>query len=292
MRAYSSQDVVRILGISPARLRYWERTSFVRPTGEIDSRPAFAFQDLVGLRAALALLARGVPLRRIRRTVDGLQRLVPELERPLLRLRVLAEGPESVVADHDGVLLEPDGQLVLDFRASAQRPVASLRGPAGAAEAETAFTYFERGCAADADPRTFGEAIAAYRKAIELDPDFADAHCNLGTVLYNQGRRPDARACFERALELAPDHLEAHFNLANVLEEDDRDESALRHFKEAVRIDPFFADAQLNLALLYEKLGLPRTARAFWRRYLQLEPAGAWAEVASKHLVDGPLEAR
>lgn len=281
--------MVRILGISSARLRYWERTSFVRPTGEIDSRPAFAFQDLVGLRAALALLARGVPLRRIRRTVDGLQRLVPELERPLLRLRVLAEGSERIVVDHEGVLLEPDGQMVLDFRTSAERPVASLRGPLSEQE-ETAFTHFERGCAADSDPRTFGEAIACYRKAIALDPEFADAHCNLGTVLYNQGRRAEARLCFQRALALSPGHLEAHFNLGNVLEEEDRNESALRHYKEAVRIDPFFADAQLNLALLYEKLGLPRTARAFWRRYLTLEPTGAWAEAARKHLADATPE--
>ena len=278
--------MVRILGISKARLRYWERTSFVRPTGEIDSRPAFAFQDLVGLRAALALLARGVPLRRIRRTVVGLQRLVPELERPLLRLRMFSEGSERIVVDHEGVLLEPDGQLVLDFRAAGERPVSALRGADPGSE--TALAFFEQGCAADADPRTFAAAIAAYQKAIALDPDFADAHCNLGTVLYNQGRRPDARACFERALLLAPSHLEAHFNLANVLDEDDRNESALRHYKEAVRIDPFFADAQLNLALLYEKLGLPRTARGFWRRYLQLEPTGSWAEVARKHLAAPP----
>ena len=73
-------------------------------------------------------------------------------------------------------------------------------------------------------------------------------------------------------------------NLANVLEEDDRNEGALRHYKDALRIDPLFADAQLNLALLYEKLGLPRTARARWRRYLQLEPRGAWADIARKHL--------
>ncbi|CAG0962477.1 hypothetical protein MYXO_00835 [Myxococcaceae bacterium] len=283
---------MRILGISPARLRYWERTAFVRPSAEIDSRPAFAFQDLVGLRAALALLARGVPLRRIRRSVDDLRRLVPEIDRPLLRLRLAGHGAERVVAAHDGVLLEPDGQLVLDFRPGLSRPVAALAAAGVAEKVETALGWFEKGCAADSEPRTFASAIAAYRRAIELDPDFADAHCNLGTVLYNQGRRGEARACFERALELAPRHLEAHFNLANVFEEDDRNESALKHYKETVRLDPFFPDAQLNLALLYEKLGLPHTARAFWRRYLQLDPAGAWAEVARKHLYEPPREAR
>lgn len=278
--------MTRILGISPSRLRYWERTAFVRPSAGSDALGAFGFEDLLGMRAALSLLARGVPMQRIRRTIDGLRQRIPDLDRPLLRLRLLEDHSEGVVVAHDGLLLEADGQLVFDFRPEASDCVAPL--PGLARPEETARSCFERGCAADADPARTAEAIAAYRRAIELDPEFADAHCNLGTVLYNQGRRADARGCFERALVLAPEHLEAHFNLANVLEEDQRNESALRHYKEATRIDPFFADARLNLALLYEKLGLHRTALPHWRRYVQLAPRGPWAEVARKHLNEPP----
>ncbi len=246
----------------------------------------FGFDDLLGMRAALSLLARGVPLQRIRRTVNGLRRRMPDLDRPLLRLRVLGRAGEAVVVEDRGLLLEPSGQLLLDFRPPAGGPVAAL--PGARPEAETAAAWFERGCATDSDPRTFGQAIAAYRRAIELDPDFVDAHCNLGTVLYNQGKRADARVCFERALALAPYHREAHFNLANVLEEEDRNQGALRHFKAATETDPAFADARLNLALLYEKLGLRRTARAQWRLYLQLEPRGPWADMARKQLAEAP----
>lgn len=279
----------RILGISPSRLRYWEKTAFVRPSVFQGARPAFAFQDLAGMRAALTLLARGVPLRRLRRTVDGLRRRMPELDRPLLRLRLQGDGSESVLVSHEGRLLQSDGQLVLDFRPAPAEPVSSLPGSGTPeAEPETALSWFERGCATDSDPKTLGAAIAAYRRALVLDPDFADAHCNLGTVLYNQGHRAASRVCFERAIALAPEHLEAHFNLANVLEEEDRNEGALRHYKDATRISPCFADARLNLALLYEKLGLRRTALTHWRRYLQLEPEGPWSDVARKHLADAP----
>ncbi len=50
--------------------------------------------------------------------------------------------------------------------------------------------------------------------------------------------------------------------------------------------DPLYVDAHLNLALLYEKLELPRRARTHWRRYLRLEPGGAWADLARRRLKD------
>lgn len=264
----------------------------MRPAGDAAAepgcaaRPRFDFRDLASLRATLSLLERGVPLRRIRRTLDGLRTRMPELERPLLRLRLWGDRSGRVVLDHAGVLLEPDGQLVLDFRPDPCERVTPLQGvgDGAAGEPETALAWFERGCTLDAERRTQPAAIEAYRRALELDPGFADAHCNLGTLLYNLGRRDEAGACFREALELAPAHPEAHFNLANVLEEVGRDESALAHYKRALEADPFFADARLNLALLFDKLGLRRTAREHWRRYLQLEPQGGWAETARRRL--------
>ena len=49
------------------------------------------------------------------------------------------------------------------------------------------------------------EAIACYRKAIELDPKYAAAHNNLGAMLCD--KRPtttEAIACFKKAIELDP----------------------------------------------------------------------------------------
>ena len=69
-----------------------------------------------------------------------------------------------------------------------------------------------------------------------------------------------------------------------MLEEEDRNESALRHYKRAIDSDPCYADAHVSAALLYEKLGLRRAARGHWRRYLQVDPGGSWAEVARRHL--------
>jgi len=292
VKGFSVHETARIFNLSSARLRYWGRTALVQPSLNVDSIPTFAFRDLVCIKAVLALLERGVPMRRIRRSVEGVRERIPELEKPLGALRVWIDGSDRVVVRHGGVLLEPDGQTVLDFRLAAPsaEDVAILdgarRAPGAAPDPETALEWFERGCRLDSDPRTQADAIAAYQRAVEADPEMADAHCNLGTVHYNHGRRTEARDWYERALKLEAEHVEANFNLANVYEEEERNEAALRHYKAAMRADPLYADVQLNLALLYEKLGLRRKARDHWRRYLQLEPAGSWSEIARKHLAD------
>ena len=53
------------------------------------------------------------------------------------------------------------------------------------------------------------EAVACYRRALELKPDYAEAHNNLGNALKDQGKLDEAVACYRRALELKPDYAEA-----------------------------------------------------------------------------------
>jgi Tfp pilus assembly protein PilF len=283
-------DVSRICGVAPGRLRYWRRMRLLEPHARGRRRAAFEFDDLVSVRTLVALLEQGVPLRRIRRSLESLRRTMPDVHRPLGSLRLSGLSATRVVLRHEGRLVEPDGQLVLDLDAAGRETgrVTALAHGAGVAQLRTAREaaeeWFDRGCRLDTDRATWAEAVEAYRRALAADPGYADAHCNLGTVYYNQNRRGRARECFERALELDPRHVEGHLNLATVYEEEGRNESALRHYKLALGADPFAADTHVSLALLYEKLGLPRRAREHWRRYLQLDPEGSWADVARGHL--------
>jgi tetratricopeptide (TPR) repeat protein len=286
--AYSLGAAARICKVSPERLRYWKRTALLEPSALGDVQTAFGFRDLVSAKAVRELLERGVPLRRIRRNLRVLRERFPGVERPLSGLRVWAEGSARVVVRHDGVLVEPDGQIVLDFSTAADCGIAPLGPRASTASPvlalQRALEWFERGCKLDSHCSTYGDAIEAYRCALEADPEFADAHCNLGSVYFNQDRRAAARACFERALEIEPRHLEANLNLATLLEEEGRNEAALRHYKAALEADPLTPDTHVSLGLLYEKLGLRRKARAHWCRYLQLDPAGTWADMARRRL--------
>jgi tetratricopeptide (TPR) repeat protein len=245
------------------------------------------------VRRLVSLLEQGVPLHRIRRSVESLRRHLPDVERPLGALRVWYEGSGRMVVRHGGVLVEPDGQLVLEFGAAAGAEAGVARlGPArGESQAlyrarvrREAEEWFERGCKLDTDRVTYAEAIEAYERALQVDPSFADASCNLGTVFYNQDRKGKARECFERALEFEPHHLEAHLNMAVLLEEEGRNDRALSHYKRALAADPLCADTHVSLALVYEKLSLRGRSREHWRRYLQLDPQGSWADVARGHL--------
>jgi len=294
--AYTLRDAARILKVKPSRLRYWKRTRLVRARDDQPDASGFDFQDLVSVKAVLALLEHGVPLQRIRQSIEILREHVPELGEPLSALRVWGQAPRRVVVRHDGRLLEPDGQLVLEFSSAADASPghaiaafpseAFARAPAlhdagvESPAALGALDWFEVGCGLDSEPKTYDKAIAAYRNAIALDAEFADAHCNLGAALYNKGDRVEARACFERCLELRPGHVEGHFNLANLLEEEGDSGSALAHYLRALDRDPFYADLHINLALLYEKLGRNAKGLEHWKRYLQIEPEGALAEIA------------
>ena len=284
--AYTLGDAARICGLSPRRLRYWQRTSLVGARATSDSKADFDFLDLVSVRSIVGLLEHGVPLQRIRRSVNAVLGQLPGLD-PVKLLR-WQEVSRRVVVRHQGVLMEPGGQLVLDLPSPTQGDVAQLvpRPPVpGSAEArEAALPWFEEGCRLDSDASRWAEALAAYRRAVELDPKFADAHCNLGSLHFNRERRDLALASFRRVLQIDPGHAEANLTLGSMLEGEGRDEQALRHYRAALERAPELADAHLSLALLCEKRSLPKAARSHWRNYLRLEPDGAWTEVARDRL--------
>jgi protein O-GlcNAc transferase len=61
------------------------------------------------------------------------------------------------------------------------------------------------------------EAIACYEKALQLEPEYAQAYNNMGTALEDQGRSDEAISCYQQALEIKPDYGAAHFNLFHQL---------------------------------------------------------------------------
>src|ERR1017187_5082044 len=92
-------------------------------------------------------------------------------------------------------------------------------------------------------------ALVHFQEAIRLTKDYAAAQNNLGSVLGRMpGRLDEAVGRFEEALREQPDFAEAHNNLGSALmRKPDRLNDAIAQFEGALRVKPDFAEAHANL---------------------------------------------
>jgi DNA-binding transcriptional MerR regulator len=105
-RLFRSGQVVRILGISRRQLQYWAETDLVSPTARTEGgHRRYTFGDLVALRAAKQLIDAGVSVQRIRHSIGSLRRLLPEVQKPLSELVLVATG-DLVLVLHQGSAFE------------------------------------------------------------------------------------------------------------------------------------------------------------------------------------------
>jgi tetratricopeptide (TPR) repeat protein len=276
---YTFAAVARILGLPEAKLRYWSQSGFVGPSRRRGVRQLYTFQDLVTVRAAKELVERGFSPAQIRKALNTVRNALPNVDRPLERLRVAWDGATLTLIS-DGATFEVTGQRMFDFglgdlaaRAASvsalPMPKPSLHNPDGIER--TAYQWFALALAHEAGGRN-EEATVAYRHALAGDPGLAAAHNNLGTMAYNAGDASAARASFEAALALDPDHSEARYNLARILYELGEIELAASELRRVVQSAPDFADAHYNLATALEDLGGHHQAAEHLRRYLDLTP--------------------
>ena len=116
------------------------------------------------------------------------------------------------------------------------------------------------------------EAIAHYRKALEIKPDYAEAHNNLGIALAGRGQVDEAIAHYRKALEIKPDDVEAHYNLGIALAGRGQVDEAIAHFRKALEIKPDFAEAHNNLGIALAGRGQIDEAIAHYRKALEIKP--------------------
>ena len=281
---YTVNEVARLFGLKPSRLRYWHRSGFIGPSVRLDGRRYYSFQDLVGIRAARGLLEDGVPLQQVRASVESLRRAYPNTSRPLSELRVVADGRNVVVQDDAGTYDPTTGQTVLDFSLDGLESDVVRLLHFEHDDRARAYEYYLEGCRYDENERTFEEAERAYKKALSLDPTLSNALTNLGNLEYRRGDLEKAERYYRSALECDPEQPEALYNLGFLHFEREELDAAIQFFREALGSDPSFADAHFNLAMALEERGHGAAARPHWQQYLSLEPEGSWADIAEKHL--------
>jgi len=270
MKGYATPDVAKLLGISIPQVRAFARSGFLDPDRGARGEFRFSFPDLVLLRAAKGLAEARVPARRIQRSLRTLRRQLPA-GRPLSAVRITAEGDRVLVRDGATSWNPESGQIQMDFAvaelASRAAPLArqAARAARAAAEPLDADEWYDLGF--DLEAVDLEEARDAYRRALELDPDHADAHVNLGRLLQEGGDAAEAVAHYMLALERNARHATAWYDLGIALEDLRRRSDAVRAYEQAITIDPKLADAHFNLSRLYEATGKRAAALRSLSRY-------------------------
>ena len=272
MYRYSRADLLRILRLTARQLAAWEKAELVA------AAESYSFFDLLQIKKIRDLCAHKVRPAVIRRSLDAMQKQAAGMENPLVEASVFSAG-HRIAFRHQGKLVEPiAGQFMFDFSAR-DNVVTSTTTPLvkpGPIPADVP-GLFAQGIALEEDPNTQVQAIAAYQRVLELDPEHAAAHINLGTLHYNRQDYTLSEKHYRAAIEIDPRYALAYFDLGNVLDETGRVAAAIQAYNTALQLAPTYGDAHYNLALAYEKVREPRKALKHWRAYVKLDTSGPWA---------------
>ena len=116
------------------------------------------------------------------------------------------------------------------------------------------------------------EAVALYRRALEVNPESSEAHFNLGVTLVGQGRFEEAIPHLQRAVELAPQSAMAHYNLGVVLARAGQTDEAIAQLRGAARLNPRDAHARNDLGAVLATQGRLEEAMLELAEAARLDP--------------------
>ena len=278
MTSYRRQDVLRIFAISSRQLQGWERA------GLIPKLENYSFQDLGQLRILRALREDSVSSSSIRDSILAMK-AVAGMTNPLLEARVVRTGTRLAFR-HRGAMVDPiRRQLLFDFEVTSesdrapQASVPYLMRPANSPASNGIQERFQAAVHAE-ETGEKQRAIALYEEILAIDPDYAAACINMGTIYFHLRQYGRAEALYRHATEADPGYVLAYFDLGNVLDELERLEESIAAYRKAVGLAPQYADAHYNLALAYERSNQHRSALRHWQAYIRLDNRGPWADHA------------
>ena len=271
---YSVREVCAVLGISATRLRSYLRGGLVTPTRSESGQIRLSFQDLVFLRKAEGLVSERIPARRVHSAL----RALAERDIKVAELRLRGDGQTVVVHDGNKRWDAVSGQTLLDFESETIQAVEAAVIPLTTAKAAqhtpnptptlTTKELYDRAC--ELESTAPDEARSAYRKVLEREPEFADAHVNLGRLLHESGDVYAALVHYRAALSIRPVDPVSAFNAGVALEDLGANADAISAYRRAVECDPRNPDAHYNLARLLEQSGKPDLAVRHLLLYRQL----------------------
>ena len=116
------------------------------------------------------------------------------------------------------------------------------------------------------------ESLIVSQKSVQLDPQDAEAHSNLGVILKELGRLDEAEASLRQAITLKPHYAEAHYNLGNTLKELGKLDEAEASYIKMITLKPNYAEAHNNLGVTLKELDRFNEAEARYIKAITLKP--------------------
>ena len=230
MHQFGVREVEKLLRLPRSTIRALVQAGFVTPSRGPRNALRFSFQDLIVLRTAQALAAARVPAKRITRSLKELRRNLPA-SMPLSGLSINAVGDRVVVKEGAKSWQAETGQYLFLFEgdpAAGVLKIIQADKPAVQTEVEDGYDLHEAG--------RLQEAELAYRRALDTyGPDPLLLY-NLGVLLQDMDRKPEAAESYEAALQLDPAMADGHYNLALLCEDLGRAREAIRHMAQYRRL--------------------------------------------------------
>jgi len=118
----------------------------------------------------------------------------------------------------------------------------------------------------------YKDAEKAFKKAIELDPNYAEAYANLGALYAKFKEYDKAIKLYQESIKRKPSYAGAYTNLGNALNKTARHEEAVYFHKMAISLDDKSANHFSNCASAYKNLGRFDKAKEYYKKALRLDP--------------------
>ena len=136
--------------------------------------------------------------------------------------------------------------------------------------------FNEQGKAMEAKGR-LQEALALYKKAIDLKPEFAEAWYNLGNIYGKTGKYAEAMKCMDNAIHYKKDFAEALSSRGIAYASMGRVEDALNDLSLSIKADPKYAAAYYNRAIVYLNNGKKELACSDLKQSIELGYTAAYS---------------
>ena len=118
----------------------------------------------------------------------------------------------------------------------------------------------------------FEASMKSYEQAIAIKYDYPNAHNNLGAIHQELGNLDAAVKSYEQAIAIKPDYADAYNNLGNVQRDIGQMDAGVNSLKKAIAIKPDFAQAQNNLGVSFQERNKIDDAIKQYEKAIALNP--------------------